>query len=71
MSLQSQSASWFYEVRNSKDVLMAHAQGFASEKEALKAARKRARDLKASGSLGPEGVGTIIVGHNSEKTPMR
>jgi hypothetical protein len=63
--------SWFYEVRNSKNALVASAEGFASEKEALKAARKRARDLRALGSLGPGVVGTIRIGHNSEKTPMR
>jgi hypothetical protein len=40
--------------------------GFDTQKEAMAAGRKKARELKASGSLPGGGVGTVIAGKDSE-----
>jgi hypothetical protein len=59
--------AWFYEIRDSNNAVMETGKGFATLKAAMAAGRKRARELKASGSLPGSGVGTVGAGHDSEK----
>ena len=58
--------AWFYEIRDSNKTVAETGKGFATQKEALAAGRKKARELKASGSLLGGGVGTVIAGQDSE-----
>ena len=60
--------AWFYEIRDSNKVVAESAKGFSSQKEAMTAGRKKARALKASGSLPGGGVGTVIAGQDSDVT---
>ncbi len=43
--------AWFYEIRDSNKVVAETGKGFASHNAAMTAGRKKARELKASGSL--------------------
>ena len=60
------SMAWFYEIRDSNNVVAATAKGFDTEKAAMAAGRKKARELKASGSLPGGGVATVRSGQDSE-----
>ena len=55
--------AWFYEIRDSNSAVMETGKGFATHEAAIAAGRKRARELKASGSLPGGGVGN---GQDSE-----
>ena len=59
--------AWFYEIRDSGNAVTETGKGFATHKAAMMAGRKRARELKASGSLQGGGVGTVGAGHDSEE----
>ena len=58
--------AWFYEIRDSNKVVAATGKGFDTNKAAMAAGRKKARDLKASGSLPGGGVATVRAGQDSE-----
>ncbi len=58
--------AWFYEIRDSSTAVMETGKGFATEDAAMAAGRKRARELKASGSLPGGGVGTVVAGQEPE-----
>jgi len=58
--------AWFYEIRDSNNAVMETGKGFATPKAAMTAGRKRARELKASGTLPGGGVGTVGTGQDSE-----
>jgi hypothetical protein len=62
--------AWFYEIRDSNKVVLEKEEGFASQKAAAGAGRKKARELKAAGSLA-NGVGTVEVGQNSLQPASR
>ena len=49
---------WFYEIRDSNNTVAATGKGFATQNAAMVAGRKKARQLKAAGSL--PGGGTAI-----------
>jgi hypothetical protein len=57
--------SWFYQIRDSNNVVAASGEGFDTHKAAMAAGRKKARELKALGSL-PGGVATIKASQHSE-----
>ena len=57
--------AWFYEIRDSNKVVAATGKGFATQNAAMAAGRKKARELKALGSL-PGGVATIKASQHSE-----
>jgi hypothetical protein len=59
-----QFMAWLYEIRDSNKIVVEKGEGFASQKAAAGAGRKKARELKAAGSLA-NGVGTVEVGQNS------
>jgi hypothetical protein len=58
--------AWFYQIRNSNNVVAASGQGFDTHKSAMAAGRKKARELKASGSLPGGGGATIKASQHSE-----
>jgi hypothetical protein len=58
--------AWFYEIRDSNKFVAETGKGFATRKAAMAAGRKKARELKASGSLQDGGVGTILARQDSE-----
>jgi hypothetical protein len=58
--------AWFYEIRDSNNVVTATGKGFATHNAAMAAGRKRARELKASDSLPGGGVGAVGTGQDSE-----
>ena len=58
--------AWFYEIRDSNKAVAETGKGFATQNEAMNAGRKRARELKASGSLPGGGVGTVRAEQDSE-----
>jgi hypothetical protein len=60
------AVTWSYEIRDSNNVVAATAKGFDTEKAAMAAGRKKARELKASGSLPGGGVATVRAGQDSE-----
>jgi hypothetical protein len=57
---------WFYEIRDSNKAVAATGEGYATQKAAMAAGRKKARELKASGSLPGGGVATIKASQHSE-----
>jgi hypothetical protein len=57
--------TWFYEIRDSNKAVAGTRKGFASHNTAMAAGRKKARELKASGSLPGGGVGTVTAGQDS------
>jgi hypothetical protein len=62
--------AWFYEIRDSNHVVAETGKGFATDRAAMTAGRKRARELKASSSLPGGGVATVGTGQDSEpQTP--
>jgi len=58
--------TWFYEIRDSNKAVAETGKGFTTHSAAMSADRKKARELKASGSLPGGGVGTVIAGQDSE-----
>jgi len=58
--------AWFYEIRDSHNAVAETGKGFATQEAVITAGRKRARELKASGSLPGGGVGTVGAGQDSE-----
>jgi len=59
--------AWFWEIRDSDKAVAETGKGFATHEAAMAAGRKRARELKASGSLPGGGVGAVGAGHDSEE----
>jgi len=62
--------AWFYEIRDSNNAVAETGTGFATHKAALAAGRKRARELKASGSLPGGRVGSVGTGQDSKVLPL-
>ena len=58
--------TWFYEIRDSNKVVAETGKGFASHNAAMTAGRKKARELKASGSLSSGGIATVKAKQDSE-----
>ena len=58
--------AWFYEVRDLNKAVAETGKGFATRDAAMAAGRKKASELKASGSLPGDGVGTVMAGQDSE-----
>ena len=58
--------AWFYEIRDSNKAVTETGKGFDTHKAAMAAGRKKARELKASGSLPGGGVGTVRAEQDSE-----
>jgi hypothetical protein len=58
--------TWSYEIRNSKHVVASTGKGFETDKAAMAAGRKKARELRASGSLPGRGIATVKVEQGSE-----
>jgi hypothetical protein len=58
--------TWFYEIRDSNHALASTRKGFETDKAALAAGRKKARELKASGSLPGGGIATVKAEEDSE-----
>jgi hypothetical protein len=56
--------AWFYEIRDSNKAVAETGKGFDTHKAAMAAGRKKARDLKSSGSLPGGGVGTVRAGQD-------
>jgi hypothetical protein len=67
MNAGGNRVAWFYEIRDSKSAVVETRKGFATQEAAITAVRKKARELKASGSLPGDGVGTVGSGHDSEE----
>jgi hypothetical protein len=58
--------TWFYEIRDSNYVVASTGKGFETNKAAMAAGRKKARELKASGSLPGGGIATVKAEQDSE-----
>jgi hypothetical protein len=58
--------AWFYVIRDSNHVVAATGKNFVTDKAAMIAGRKKARELKASGSLPGDGTATVRAGQDSE-----
>ena len=58
--------TWFYEIRDSNRVVASTGKGFDTDKAAMAAGRKKARELKASGSLPGGGMATVKAEQDSE-----
>ena len=58
--------AWFYEIRDSNNVVAATEKGFDTDKAAMAAGRKKARELKSSGALPGGEVATVRAGQDSE-----
>ncbi len=58
--------AWFFEIRDSNNVVAETGKGFATHNAAIAAGRKRARELNDSSSLPGGGVGTVGTGQDSE-----
>ncbi len=63
--------AWFYEIRDSNKVVAETAKGFATQNAAMAAGRKKARELKASGSLPDGGIATVVTGQDSEISNLK
>ena len=59
--------AWFYEIRDSIHVVASTGKGFDTNKAAMAAGRKKARELKASGSLPGGGIATVKAEQDSEE----
>jgi hypothetical protein len=66
MNVGENHMAWFYEIRDSNKVVAETGKGFATQSAAMAAGRKKARELKASGSLPGGGVGTVRAGQDSQ-----
>jgi hypothetical protein len=58
--------TWSYQIRDSNNVVAASRKGFDTHKAAMAAGRKKARELKGSGSLPGDGAATIKASQHSE-----
>jgi hypothetical protein len=58
--------TWFYEIRDSNHVVVSTEKGFDTDKAAMAAGRKKARELKTSGSLPGGGIATVKAEQDSE-----
>jgi len=58
--------TWFYEIRDSNHAVASTEKGFDTDKAAMAAGRKKARELKASGSLPGGGIATVKTEQDSE-----
>jgi hypothetical protein len=58
--------TWFYEIRDSNHVVVSTGKGFETDKAAMAAGRKKARQLRAAGSLPGGGIATVKVEQGSE-----
>jgi len=58
--------AWFYEIRDSDNAVAETGKGFATDRAAMTVGRKRARELKASGSSPGGGGGTVGTGQDSK-----
>jgi hypothetical protein len=58
--------TWSYEIRDSNQGVASTGKGFDSNKAAMAAGRKKARELKASGSLLGGGIATVKAERESE-----
>jgi hypothetical protein len=66
MSAGENPMAWFYEIRDSNNVVAETGKGFATHKADIAAGRKKARELKAANSLPGGGVGTVGTGLDSQ-----
>ena len=58
--------TWSYEIRDSNQGVASTGNGFDSDKAAMAAGRKKARELKAPGWLPGGGIATVKVEQGSE-----
>jgi hypothetical protein len=58
--------TWFYEIRDSNKAVAGTGNGFATHSAAMASGRKKARELKASGSLPGGGIATVKAEQDSE-----
>jgi len=58
--------AWFYEISDLNKAVLKTGKGFATHNAAMAAGRKKAREMKASGSLLGGGVGTVRVAQDPE-----
>jgi hypothetical protein len=58
--------TWSYEIRYSNYAIAAMGKGFDTYKAAMAAGRKKARELKASGSLPDGGIATVKAQQDSK-----
>jgi hypothetical protein len=58
--------TWLYEIRDSNHVVASTGKGFETDKAAMAAGRKKARELKSSGSLPGGGIATMKVEQDTE-----
>ncbi len=58
--------TWSYEIRDSSHAVAATGKGFDTDKAAMAAGRKKARELKASGSLPDDGIASVKAVQDSE-----
>ena len=58
--------TWSYEIRDSNHVVASTGRGFDTNKAAMAAGRKKARELKASGSSPGGGIATVKAEEDSE-----
>ena len=58
--------AWFYEIHDSNRVVVATEKSFDTNRAAMTAGRKKARELKSSGALPDGGVATVRAGQDSE-----
>ena len=63
--------TWFYEIRDSNHVVASTGNGFDTDKAAMAAGRKKARELKASGSLPGGGIANVKAQRDSEVSVSR
>jgi hypothetical protein len=63
--------TWFYEIRDSNHVVASTGKGFETDKAAMTAGRKKARELKASGSLPGGGIATVKAEQDFEVSVPR
>ena len=58
--------TWFYEIRDSNHIVVSTGKGFDTDRAAMAAGRKKARELKASGSLAGRGIATLKALEDSQ-----
>jgi hypothetical protein len=63
--------TWFYEIRDSNHIVASTGKGFETDKAVMAAGRKKARELKASGSLPGGGIATVEAEQDSEVLVLR
>jgi len=61
MNVEGNPMAWVYEICDSNNAVAETGKGFATHEAAVAAGRKRARELKASGSLPGGGLGAVLV----------